>query len=113
MIALDIEIAREGAATVVRPQGEIDVRTVPALRRALDDAFAAGGADLVVDLSAVTFIDSSGLGALLGRYRRMPAGRSMILRAPRPHVLALLRLAGVPTLMRVDGGPEETATHGA
>lgn len=100
---MEIELWREGRAAVVRPQGEVDVRTAPVLRRAMDDAVATAAGDLVVDLSAVTFIDSSGLGVLLGRFRRLPAGRTMVLRAPQPHVRALLELAGVPTLMRIEG----------
>lgn len=104
---------REGPDAVVRPYGEIDVRTVPGLRRALDEAVSDAGGDLVVDLANVTFVDSSGLGALLGRYRRMPTGRRMILRGPRPHVRALLQLAGVPALMRVEDGAGESPGHGA
>jgi anti-anti-sigma factor len=111
-MTLEIETAREGADTVVRPYGELDVRTVPALRLALDEAVAGGGANLVVDLAAVSFIDSSGLGALLGRFRRMPAGRRMVLRAPQAHVRALLSLAGVPSLMQVEDGPVGTVGHG-
>jgi stage II sporulation protein AA (anti-sigma F factor antagonist) len=103
----------EGRDVVVRPHGEIDVRTAPALRRALDAAVEQGHGDLVVDLSEVAFIDSSGLGALLGRYRRMPEGRRMVLRQPRPHVRALLHLAGVPALMRVEGAGEESPGRGA
>ncbi len=102
-------MVREGRNAVVRPHGEIDVRTVPGLRRALDDAVESGAGDLVVDLADVTFVDSSGLGALLGRYRRMPAGRSMVLRGPRPHVRSLLQLAGVPRLMRVEEAAGESA----
>jgi anti-anti-sigma factor len=103
----------EGRDAVVRPHGEIDVRTVPGLRRALDAAVESGRGDLVVDLAEVAFIDSSGLGALLGRYRRMPEGRRMILRAPRPHVRSLLHLAGVPALMRVEEAAGESPGRGA
>lgn len=91
----------------------MDVRTAPALRRALDEAVAAAHGDLVVDLSGITFVDSAFLGALLGCYRRMPEGRRMVLRGPRPHVRALLQLAGVPSLMRVEDAPEGSAGHGA
>ena len=112
-MSLDIETAREGRDTVVRPHGEMDVRMVPGLRRALDEALKAQAGDLVVDLADVTFVDSSGLGALLGCYRRLPAGRRMVLRAPRPHVRSLLQLAGVPSLMRVEDAVREPPKRGA
>jgi stage II sporulation protein AA (anti-sigma F factor antagonist) len=106
---LEIEVTREGEDVVVRPHGEIDVQTAPALRHAMDQAVESAKGDLVVDLEGVGFIDSSGLGVLLGRYRRMPQGRAMAIRRPRPHVLALLTLAGVPGLMRVEAPPESGA----
>jgi stage II sporulation protein AA (anti-sigma F factor antagonist) len=99
-----IETGREGGRVVVRAEGEIDVRTAPGLRRALDEAVAAGSGDLVVDMAAVTFLDSSGLGVLLGRLRRMPPGRRLVLRRPRPTVRALLDLAGVTRLVAVEDG---------
>jgi anti-sigma B factor antagonist len=56
--------AREGAATVI-VVGEIDVAVVHDLAGAIDDALGKGLPTLVVDLSAVTFCDSSGLGQFL------------------------------------------------
>jgi stage II sporulation protein AA (anti-sigma F factor antagonist) len=90
--------------TVVRVVGEVDVRTAPALRTALDRAVEQGEGDLVLDLSQVGFVDSSGLGVILGRHRRMPPGRRLVLRSPRPHVRTLLELAGVTRLLPVEEG---------
>lgn len=106
-------MAYEGGGAVVHVQGEIDVQTAPNLRQAMDRAVDGSDGDLVLDMSGVGFIDSSGLGVLLGRFRRMPAGRAMVIRSPRPHVLTLLRLAGVAGLMRVDGSAGEDQGRGA
>jgi stage II sporulation protein AA (anti-sigma F factor antagonist) len=108
-----IEVEREGQRAVVRPHGEIDVQTVPALRHALDAAVEGSRGDLVLDLGEVTFLDSSGLGVVLGRFRRMPDGRRLILRRPRGHVRSLLDLAGVPALMAIEDGPGEPSDRGA
>lgn len=59
--------------TVVHVGGEIDVYTAPALRRELDEQIHAGCTDLVVDLKAVTFMDSTGLGVLVGRLKLIRA----------------------------------------
>src|ERR1700761_4171996 len=61
--------AAEGTATVV-VVGEIDVLSAPELRRALDAAPA--GDRLVVDLTAVTFLDSAGVRALYDQVDRQP-----------------------------------------
>jgi anti-sigma B factor antagonist len=70
--------------TLVRPTGDIDAYTAPELRAQLHDASESDARLLVVDLSAVTFIDSAGLGALVGAHRRMQeaGGRMRIVRPP-------------------------------
>jgi len=55
---------------VVTVNGEIDVHTGPALRDHLLSAFAQGEDTLVVDLSQVSFLDSSGLGVLVTAHKR-------------------------------------------
>ena len=71
--------------------GEIDIATCRAMRDAL--ATGPGQAHLEVDMSAVTFIDASGIGVLLAARREaVEAGGSLILRAPS---WAVRRVTGV------------------
>ncbi|MFI0351750.1 STAS domain-containing protein [Actinomadura sp. 9N407] len=63
----------EHGLTVVKISGEIDVFTSPRLREMLLDIIDSGAAHLVVDLSEVTFLDSTGLGVLVGIYHRLRA----------------------------------------
>ncbi|MDM8085591.1 STAS domain-containing protein [Cellulomonas cellasea] len=57
--------------TVVEVTGEIDVYTASVLRERLAALVDAGRADLVVDLTAVRFMDSTGLGVLLGVLKKV------------------------------------------
>lgn len=57
--------------TVVDVTGEVDVYTAPALRERLTALVDAGRTDLVVDLTAVRFMDSTGLGLLVGVLKRI------------------------------------------
>ena len=59
-----------GNATVVRCIGEIDLATVRHLRDRLGQLQVDGPAQLVLDLDRITFIDSIGLGALIGAHKR-------------------------------------------
>jgi anti-sigma B factor antagonist len=80
-----VEVDRpEPGVVLLRAKGDLDAYTAPGLRTQLHDA-TAGDADLVVvDLADITFIDSAGLGALVGAHRRMRegGGRLRIVRPP-------------------------------
>ena len=71
MLTIQQETTRD--AIVCRPVGELDSFSVSQLRQAL--AEAASSRKLVIDLSGVTFVDSAGLGALIGGIRRTREAR--------------------------------------
>ncbi|MDA8096984.1 MAG: STAS domain-containing protein [Desulforudis sp.] len=82
---------------VARLQGELDMQVTDALRSALDQALNASGAkNMLFDLRLVSFIDSSGLGVILGRYRRIAdkGGRLAFVNV-EPPVRRVLELSGV------------------
>lgn len=68
-----VEHRVEKDLTIVKISGEIDVFTSPRLREMLLEIIDDGAAHLVVDLSEVTFLDSTGLGVLVGIYHRLRA----------------------------------------
>ena len=84
--------------------GEIDLATAGQVREAIDNTLAAGTvAELLVDLDAVTFCDSSGIGALhAGRVTAIGAGTAYRVTNPRDTVLNTLILSG--TLLTLTGG---------
>jgi anti-sigma B factor antagonist len=62
---LQLATRHEGDVSVVSARGEVDVFTAPDLDTELDALIAAGSSRLVVDLSDVAFLDSTGLGVLV------------------------------------------------
>ncbi len=60
----------EGAA-VIRPVGEVDVFTAPLLRERLVELVEGGARRVIVDLSEVSFLDSTGLAVLVGVWQRL------------------------------------------
>lgn len=81
--------------------GELDLETAPHLRSAVDSEFERSQATcLLLDLSAVGFLDSSGLGAILGRYRTVSAaGGRMGIAGARDPVRRALRLSGIAQII--------------
>ena len=84
-------------SVILRLDGELDLASADPFRNAADRALAATGSRrLILNLEGVTFIDSSGLGAILGRYRRISqAGGKMGIIGAAPQVLTILELSGI------------------
>ncbi len=70
---LTVSSTENGDVAVVSVHGEIDVYTAPMLREALDKHVAAGRVRFVVDLTDVSFMDSTALGVLVGRLKLIRA----------------------------------------
>jgi anti-sigma B factor antagonist len=70
---LEIEIKAEDGRYVVIPRGEVDLVTQVQLKEAINDLVVAGNVDIIVDLDETTFLDSTGLGALIGARRKTHA----------------------------------------
>jgi anti-sigma B factor antagonist len=82
---------RVAGPLIIAPDEELDITTVDAFRADLTHAFENGGGDVVIDLSDVGFIDSTGLSAILhveSKLRR--DGRRLAIVAPRGTAAAML-----------------------
>ena len=87
---------RDGEIATVALRGEVDVLTVDQVRAALTDALATGPRQIVVDLSDLVFIDSTGLGALIfGFQRARDAGVRFRLTRASASIRQILMLSGL------------------
>lgn len=87
---------------VVRLDGEADLHTAPILRDALNEAIDRIPTTMVVDLSAVTFIDSMMLGVLLSATRRArPNGTEVRIAVTDPHVRRIFELTLLDQVMQL------------
>jgi anti-sigma B factor antagonist len=93
--SLDIEVREEHGVVIAAITGEIDVSNSAQLRERLFELADAGGT-LIVDLNRVAFIDSAGLGALVGTSRRAAEhGGSLLAVCAQPQPRKLLWMTGV------------------
>ena len=86
--------------------GELDHCSAPQIRRQLDDLLMDERVvHVVLDLENLTFMDSSGIGVLLGRLRLLSArGGSLSVKGMRPSVEKLFRLSGLDRVIGIMDG---------
>lgn len=100
-------IERRSGFVLFHAEGEVDALTAPALRQGLAEA-ASFDLHVVIDLAGVTFVDSSGLGVLVGAIHRVRAtGHAVILCAPNSSVGRALAVAGLRRIVDVVDSVEE------
>lgn len=94
---------------LVTADGEIDLSSVNLLREAVTKAIQAGVRTLTIDLAGVTYIDSSGLGLLVGAHKRMTAaGGTLTVRCFEQRLLRLFNLTGLDRVLTIR--PDDPAT---
>jgi len=96
---LKVDISTTDDLPLVTIDGDLDVQSSAALTAALDGLVGAGTEVVVVDLSGVPFMDSSGFGALLGIHR---AGAGILVRNPSRQVRQLLAIVAVPGVVDIE-----------
>lgn len=113
---LEIHIEEAETYTLCRPSGELDAYTVGTFREALSRL--AGKSHLLIDLSEVPFMDSAGLGALIGGIRRArEADGAVAVACSRPALTRLLHTTGfdriVPVTESIEDAEEALAEESA
>jgi len=98
-----VDVSCTDGHAVVRVAGEVDMYTAPVLARRLFDLIDEGARDVVVDLASMSFIDSTGLTALVRGLARLRAhdGR-LVLRSPQPNVGRVLEITGLNRVLLGD-----------
>ena len=85
---------------VLTVSGELDIATAPALRKRLDAAIDAGKHRLVIDLSAVSFLDSIALATIVHAKQRLPEDGKMALAVePSSYVMLVFEGSGLPKVL--------------
>lgn len=105
-------VSPDGGRTVVWLEGEYDIATAVVLGATLANAISRDDADLVVDLSRVTFIDAATIGVLIrGRNRLRCQSRSLTLRSPSRCARRLLDICGLTAVVEPETAPAGPATR--
>lgn len=96
-LLLAITVRRDGSTTELHLNGELDIATADELRRHIAEVVAAHDPErLLLDLSGLSFADSSGLSVMVWAHQLMTGrGRQLRLQRPQSRVLRILNISGL------------------
>lgn len=107
---IDIDVIDKAGFKVIQPSGDLDVYTVGSLRDAIGAMIEEDTTKVVVDLDHVPFMDSSGLGALMGGVRRLrESGGDLAIACTREQHLKLFTITGFGEGVSIAPTVEEAA----
>jgi anti-sigma B factor antagonist len=96
VVDLGIEVSEKDGWSVVAVSGEVDVATAPRLREQLIELVNHGRHHIVVDLTDVEFLDSTGLGVLVGALKRVRTNNGeLALVCSEPRILKVFEITGL------------------
>lgn len=99
-----LDMSEKGDELLVRISGEIDHHSAVYVRGEIDKKIAElCPKRTVIELSGIDFMDSSGLGLIMGRVQKMRAvGGELILRDPNERVIKIFKLAGLEKIVKIE-----------
>ena len=110
---MEIEFDLRRSVLLIRLKGELDHHWAEQVREKIDRELNSETAhSLIFNLGGLTFMDSSGIGVLLGRYRRMSAkGRRMAVCDVPPPLLKIIEIAGLSEIIPFFNNEEAALQH--
>ena len=111
-------VRRDAGAVTVELAGDLDIVSPPALSSCLNDCLSEGCIEMTLDMTRLTFIDSSGLRVLIGVIKQLrPNGGRLIVRNPPPIAQQVLGVTGLTPYLEVvttdQTAASDSSTEGA
>ena len=102
---MPIRIESDGQTLTAFLSGEIDHHAAVAMRNAIDAHLIGSEVKLLIlDFADVSFMDSSGIGLVMGRYRQIQYNDGVLhITNPPPHIYKVMRIAGLERLAVIEG----------
>lgn len=99
---LGLDVSQSGEKTVLAVRGEVDVYTAPRLRERLVELVGEGKHQIVVDLEGVDFLDSTGLGVLVGGLKRLRSHEGdLVLVCTQQRILKVFEITGLTKVFSI------------
>lgn len=102
---MSVEINVMGEVVTAYLKGELDHHTAKNMRETIDNALELNMPTLLIlDFSQISFMDSSGIGLVMGRYRKLiKLGAQLHISGAQPQIYKMMKLAGIEKLAKLEG----------
>lgn len=103
---MSVKISVKGEVVTAYLSGELDHHSAREMREAIDSAIELNIPEiLVLDFSGISFMDSSGIGLVMGRFRNLQRlGAQLHITGTSPQITKIMKLAGIERLAKLDMG---------
>ena len=109
---LGLDVTDRNGHTVLAVKGEVDVYTAPRLRERLVELVTEGKRKIVVDLEGVDFLDSTGLGVLVGGLKRLRSNDGeMSLVSTQSRILKVFEITGLTKVFSIHDSVESATAN--
>lgn len=99
---MQMTFSKKHKTLIAHIAGELDQHAAKEIRQRLDAELERGFLNLLFDLSALTFMDSAGIGVIIGRFKNVQAaGGQVLLAGAGPQVQRVLKISGIEKLIRL------------
>jgi anti-sigma B factor antagonist len=113
-VELSLNHRQEGNRTILDVAGEVDVYTAPKLREKLVELVGDGNYHIIVDMTKVEFLDSTGLGVLVGGLKRVRSHEgSLALVCNQERILKIFRITGLTKVFPIHDSLDEALQDAA
>ncbi len=101
---MSVEISINGEVMTAYLSGELDHHTAASIRKQIDDSADLNMPSLLIfDFTRVSFMDSSGIGLVMGRYRNLSRrGTQLHITGTSPQIYKVMKLSGIGKLATID-----------
>jgi len=110
MLKIECKAVSSKNALIIKLSGELDMHTIETVRQYIDKFLDKKVGKLFFDLRDIAFIDSSGIGLILGRYKKIQQlGGSLAIICNKPQIKKILEMSGITQIVKIyeDFKPEE------
>lgn len=93
----------ENNTVIAYVKGELDHHLASKIRDEVDEKLSSKIKNIIFDFSELDFMDSSGVGMIMGRYKKVGAfGGRVIITAPKPQVKRIIKISGLSNIVKTE-----------